>query len=122
MWGPWGCWWGCWASCGWYPGMDARPWPDAGMKDCAMLIAMEMTLAREKRGCEWAGHMLACCCCCCCWGPGGVMVPGVCLGDPEDGESVVGKVGLLATRVRGECVCWGYWSPSSGCGEPGGAG
>lgn len=88
-----------------------------------MLIAMEMTLAREKRGWEWEGHMLGCCCCCP-WGPGGVMVPGVWMGDPEAGEPlpVVGKLGLLATRVRGELWCWWKWSPASGLGEPGGPG
>lgn len=31
-----------------------------GMKDCAMLMAIEMTLAKENRGCVCGGHMLGC--------------------------------------------------------------
>lgn len=39
------------------------PWvgrPVGGMKDWAMLMAMEITFAKEKRGCVWGGHMLGC--------------------------------------------------------------
>lgn len=38
------------------------------MKDWAMLMAMEITFAKEKRGCVWGGHMLGC------WVPGEVRV------------------------------------------------
>ncbi len=31
-----------------------------GMKDCAMFMAIEMTLARENRGCVCGDHMLGC--------------------------------------------------------------
>lgn len=31
-----------------------------GMKDWAMLMAMEITLAKVKRGCVWGGHMVGC--------------------------------------------------------------
>lgn len=85
------------------------------MKDCAMLIAMEMTFARENSGCVAGGHMLGC------WWAGGDMVTpslltglGVSfrgLGEPGAGEGMEGKVGLLATRVRGG------WR--AGLGEPG---
>ena len=30
------------------------------MKDWAMLMAMEMTFAKENRGCVCGGHMLGC--------------------------------------------------------------
>ena len=76
-------------------------------------MAMEMTLAKENGGCVWGGHMLGC------WGAGGDMarlseLPKLCvslrgLGEPGAGEGIEGKVGLLATRVRGG------WPP----GEPG---
>lgn len=68
------------------------------MKDWAMVMAMEMTLAREKSGCVWAGHRAGC------W-PAGGDVPSL-LGE--------GKVGLLATRWSGG------WA--AGLGEPGGPG
>lgn len=65
-----------------------------GIMDWAMVMAIEMTLANEKSGCEWAGHR-----------PAGGDVPWW-LGE--------GRAGLLATRVRGG------WS--AGLGEPGGPG
>lgn len=79
-----------------------------------MLIAMEMTFAKENSGCVCAGHMLGCCGVC------GDMVTlsfvglGVSftgLGELGVGEGTDGKVGLLATRVRGG------WKPG-GFGEP----
>lgn len=48
--------------------MDAIPWEArllGGMKEWAMLMAMEMTLAREKRGWLWGAHMTGC------WASGG---------------------------------------------------
>lgn len=92
-----------------------------GMKDWAMLIAMEMTLARENMGCcVWGGHILGCC-----WCVGGDKVVFSLLfglevslrdlGDPGAGEGMEVKVGLLATRVRGG------WTPA-GLVEPGEAG
>lgn len=83
-------------------GWKGIPWAGrlaGGMKDWAMLIAMEMTLARENRGCVWGGHRLGC------WAMGGDMamppslLPGP--GEPGPGEGTEGNVGLLATRVRG---------------------
>lgn len=89
-----------------------------GMKDWAMLMAMEMTLAKENRGWVWGGHMLGC------WATGGDMVtlsllPGLGvslrgLGELGAGEETEGKVGLLATRVRG-----GWWAGFGEPGEPG---
>lgn len=38
-------------SWGWKPGKEGIPWLTGGMKDWAMLMAMEMTLAKENRGC-----------------------------------------------------------------------
>lgn len=76
-----------------------------GMKEWAMLMAMEMTLAKENRGCVWTGHILGC------WGPEGDMLTlsllpglGVSLRGLEDaggGGVTEENVGLLATRVRG---------------------
>lgn len=39
---------------GWKPGKEGIPWVGrlaGGMKEWAMLMAMEMTLAKENRGC-----------------------------------------------------------------------
>lgn len=50
-------------SWGWKPGKEGIPWLGklaGGMKEWAMLMAMEMTLAKENRGCVWGGHMLGC--------------------------------------------------------------
>lgn len=78
-----------------------------------MLMAMEMTLAREKRGCVWGGHMLGC------WGTDRhSLLPGLSrgrTGEPGAGDGAEGKVGLLATRVRGEWTPTGLGAP----GEPG---
>lgn len=48
----------------WKPGKEGIPCVGrlaGGMNDWAMLMAMEMTLAKENRGCVCGGHMLGCC-------------------------------------------------------------
>lgn len=83
-----------------------------------MLIAMEITLAREKSGWVWGGHMLGCV-----GGdigdmgslPPGLGISATGLGELEAGEGMEGKEGVLATRVRGEGTL-------AGLGEPGAPG
>lgn len=80
------------------------------MKDWAMVMAMEMTLAREKSGCVCAGHRGSC------WPTG------------EDALSWLReeKVGLLVTRVSEEWAASLEEPDGAGCprelggpGEPG---
>lgn len=61
-----------------------------GMKDCAMVIARDSTLAREKSGCwEWAGH-----------------IPGVCvLGGKVWAPGA--SIGLLSGGTTSPAGCWG---------------
>lgn len=75
-----------------------------GMKECAMLIAIDKTLARENRGCVCGGHMP---------GAGDIMLMSGGISElSRPGDAGVEErvyAGLLWTRDRG--VCAGFGEP-----------